>query len=253
MLFSGFNFGFSEIAGRRIGVVLLHGKRGFPGEKTLFGLKERMGKEGIIVDMPEMPWSKERFIDADYSEAFNEIALSIGRLKNSGAVRIVIAGHSMGANAALAYGAYRDGISGVIMLAPGHITDSYKQKTYFADSLEAARGMVSEGKGEENGMFKDENQGRKYEINIKASVYISYFDPDGMGSMMKSASKLSPEIPLLMIAGSRDMIEKSNYDKEIFSLAPTNQLSHYIIVDADHMQTPNESADHVIDWLERLP
>jgi len=64
-------------------------------------------------------------------------------LTSDGATRVIIAGHSMGANAAIIYGASRENVVGVISIAPGHVPDV--QKIEFEFSLDEAKAMVVDG------------------------------------------------------------------------------------------------------------
>ena len=53
-----------------------------------------------------------------------EIGESVANLKKDGAKRIFIIGHSLGAIAALRYGATRNGLAGVVVLAAGGSPDA---------------------------------------------------------------------------------------------------------------------------------
>src|SRR4051794_36124353 len=89
------------------GVVLLHGKGGTP-TSMIEGLTESLRKEGAVVEVPELPWSHRRMYDATYDQAMAEIDLALQKLKWAGATKIVVAGHSLGANGAIGYAARRD-------------------------------------------------------------------------------------------------------------------------------------------------
>ena len=204
-------FGFP---GSKLGLVLLHGKTAGPGARNLQRLVDRFKREGITVETPEMPWSERRYLDADYPTALNEIDNVIHQLTARGVARIVIAGHSMGANAALAYGAYKGGVSGVIMLAPGHVPDG-GAKRQFAGSLALAREMIANDAGNKKKGFADNNQGIKFTVYTTPAIYLSYFDPDGMAAMGKSAARLSPAIPLLMVVGTAES-ESMKQQKVLF-------------------------------------
>ncbi|MEK9671969.1 MAG: hypothetical protein VW268_05630 [Rhodospirillaceae bacterium] len=86
-----------------VGVILMHGKNGTnrPGSPV--------GKLGgdFKVDVPEMLWSRDRDFDKTLSDAFKEIDAAVARLKDAGATKVVIGGHSLGAAAALAYASQR--------------------------------------------------------------------------------------------------------------------------------------------------
>ena len=71
----------------KIGVVLMHGKSDTP--EILDAVKTALSSAGFLVETPEMPWSKFRYIDATYDQALYQIDSVIALLKSRGANRIV--------------------------------------------------------------------------------------------------------------------------------------------------------------------
>ncbi|MBX9633773.1 MAG: alpha/beta hydrolase, partial [Magnetospirillum sp.] len=96
----------------KLGIVLMHGKEGRP-DRIIDHLASALSSEGFLVDSPEMCWSKRRIYDKPYAQCLAELDQSVARLKAEGATAIVIAGHSLGGNGALGYGATH-GVKGVI-------------------------------------------------------------------------------------------------------------------------------------------
>src|SRR5271156_4375500 len=86
------------------GIVYLHGKAAWPGALN-GGILSSLKDEGALIATPEMPWSFHRRYAATYDQAMTEIDDAIAGLKAKGAARIVIIGHSLGANAAIGYAA----------------------------------------------------------------------------------------------------------------------------------------------------
>ena len=234
----------------RVGVVLLHGKTGNPAK--LWDLSSELEAQGFLVSTPTMPWSSNRYLDASFETALNEIAAAINQLKQKGATKIVVAGHSMGANAALAYAANRGGVAGVIMLAPGHYPDLPRFQEIFKGGVAKAREMVQSGRGTQNAEFPDMNQGKHFTVNTQAQIYLSYFDPDGLGAMGRNATRLDSKIPLLVVIGDKDMLYPQAKDY-IFNKAPANPLSQFVVVSADHLGTPAAAKADVVRWLKSLP
>src|SRR5262249_14414389 len=81
-----------------LGVVYLHGRAGGPGGVS-GGLISGQKKEGAVVPPPEMPCSFHRRYDATFDQAMAEIDAAIASVKAESANRIVLLGHSLGANA----------------------------------------------------------------------------------------------------------------------------------------------------------
>jgi len=128
-----------DLKERKIGVVLMHGKWGAPDDRGLYKLSHALGAAGVVLETPTMPWSRHRNYDAGYDDALKEIDQAVAKLKAKGAQRIVVGGHSFGANAALAYGATRDGVAGLLALAPGHVPDLSRFRGLMAPDVARAR------------------------------------------------------------------------------------------------------------------
>ena len=133
----------------RLGIVLLHGKTGEPFNPNMIEAARPLKQAGFLLEVPEMPWSKTRYIDKPYDQALNEIDQAVARLKAKGATKIVIAGLSMGGDAALAYAAYHGHIDGLILLSPAHTPDSDYFLNNFADDIAKAKTMIAAGNGDQ--------------------------------------------------------------------------------------------------------
>lgn len=219
------------------GIVLLHGKANMPTQ--LLDLIGALEAHGFLVCAPEMPWSRNRYLAANYETALQEISDAIVKLKEQGSQKIIVAGYDMGANAALAYAVTRSDINGVIMLAPGHDLDSPWAKEKFKKSIDRARNMVKSGRGTQYSDFFDIKMGMPSSLTTQAQIYLSYFDPEGLGAVGLNANRLNPKIPLLLAIGDKDPLYKpsaSNDPKKIiFEKAPVNPFSRYNVVSAEHM------------------
>jgi len=236
----------SMAADATVGVVLLHGKDGTPGNVS--GLADALKKNGFAVTTPEMPYSKYRNFDKAYEETVPEIDKAVAELKKQGARRIFIAGHSLGANVALYYGT-RVSVDGVLAIGPGHTPEVKGYASRVHDSVEQARKMVNEGKGDKIGIFDDYNQGRRDTRKTTARIYLSYADPDGPAVMPANAAALKPGTALLWVVGTQDpMYERG--PSYAFDKAPANPNNKYIVVDSNHMNTPTVAAQEIVAWLK---
>ncbi|MGD0238179.1 MAG: alpha/beta fold hydrolase [Syntrophorhabdales bacterium] len=236
----------SMAADATVGVVLLHGKDGTPGNVS--GLADALKKNGFAVTTPEMPYSKYRNFDKAYEETVPEIDKAVAELKKQGARRIFIAGHSLGANVALYYGT-RVSVDGILAIGPGHTPEVKGYASRVHDSVEQARKMVNEGKGDKIGIFDDYNQGRRDTRKTTARIYLSYADPDGPALMPANAAALKPGIALLWVVVTQDPIYEKG-PSYAFDKAPANPNNKYIVVDSNHMNTPNVAAQEIVAWLK---
>jgi esterase/lipase len=228
-----------------VGVVLMHGKWGSP--QSMLPLARDLETRGYLVSNAEMAWSGRRLYDVDYPAALKEIELQVRQLRANGAKRVVVAGQSMGSNAAVAYGSSGFDFDGLVILSPGHFPEGGMGKR-LRPSLERARSMVAANRRADSESFDDINQGKQRSIKIAASTYISYFDPDGLGAITKNIKKLSKVVPVLLVIGTADPFYPES--KAMFDSAPPHALSRYVALDSDHFNIPKVVAAELIKWLD---
>jgi dienelactone hydrolase len=139
--------------------------------------------------------------DATFDDSMSEIDRAVEALRQRGAKKVVVAGQSMGANAALGYAATRQGADAVIALAPGHTPDLISAT--FAGDVQRARDLIAAGNGKEKQQFGDSNRGTHFTVTATPEVYLSWFDPDGSAVVPKSAAAIKKPLPILTIIASR--------------------------------------------------
>ena len=228
-----------------VGVVLMHGKWG--STQSMLSLARDLESRGYLVSNAEMAWSSRRLYDVDYPAALKEIEQQVRLLRANGAKRVVVAGQSMGSNAAVAYASSGFDFDGLVILSPGHFPEGGMGKR-LRPSLERARSMVAANRGAESESFDDINQGKQRSIKIAASTYVSYFDPDGLGAITKNIKKLSKVVPVLLVIGTADPFYPES--KAMFDSAPPHALSRYVALDSDHFNIPKVVAAELIKWLD---
>jgi len=232
------------------GVVLLHG-----GLSNYFvqPLERRLKRAGFRVVMPEMPWSERREYDQPYMEALQEVDRAAKGLREQGARRIVIVGHSFGANAALGYGAYYDHVAGIVVMAPGQMPELPSFQKFVGPSVAQARAMVAAGHGNEHGVFKDFLQWRHVNENhATAANYLSYFAPDAKDIFPKNAAMLKPGTPLLWFVGRQEEDNMALGKAYAYDKAPPTPLNRYIVLPKGHLDVPVEAEDMIVEWLKCL-
>jgi pimeloyl-ACP methyl ester carboxylesterase len=230
-----------------IGIVLLHGKTGSP-DTVINQLAIALQGAGYLVDTPEMCWSRRRIYDRPFLDCLTEIDSAIGRLKGRGAGRIVVAGMSQGGDAALAYGARRANLAGIIALAPAAAPERQVGLGDIAQNVAQARALVAAGRGDETASFVDRNASGPFSVRTTATIYLSYLDPQGPANMLDSVRKL--HAPLLWVAGSADP-SQTGANAE-FNQAPVNPLNRFVMVASAHLGTPNAAREAVLAWLPEL-
>src|SRR5579883_71088 len=234
---------------QNLGVVYLHGKASWPGALN-GGILSALEDEGALIAEPEMPWSFNRRYGATYEQAMGEIEAAVAGLKAKGATRIVIIGHSLGANAAIGYAARHPDLAGVVAIAPGHLPDQDNMRSFVADAVERAKKLIAAGQGNVPQTFPDMAQGIPLLTTATPTVYLSMFDPDGPAVIPKNAAAVGP-VPLLWVVGTLDPIARRGPDYA-FKAGAKNPKSRYIEVFAGHLTTPLAARKQVIEWINSL-
>jgi pimeloyl-ACP methyl ester carboxylesterase len=171
----------------KVGVLLMHGKQGGgPRDNSLDTLNKKLKEQGWIVLKPEMPWSFNRFIDGDWNLAMSEMDAHVRTLKEMGAKKILVMGHSLGSPAAMSYAVRHPGqVHALALLAPGHVPYYYSLCIPYSpirmcgvkDGVEQARKEVDAGNGDKRLSMVDINQGRRNPVWMTPRSYLSYYDP----------------------------------------------------------------------------
>lgn len=246
--------GFTAHAQDKFGVLMLHGKNpGGPSDPYFGSLRSKLDGEGMLVAMPDMPWSARRYVDGHWDKAMAEMAEQVKELRGKGATKIVLAGHSMGCPAALSYAARHGDVDAVVLLAPGHVPYFYFTSPNLAvvrKSIEEARAMVAAGEGDKRRDFNDINQGKPLAVRMTAKDFLSYWDPESDAEMSRMAPRLPAKIPALWVIGSEDPLIRAGRGY-VFDKLPANPKSRYLEVKANHLTTPQVAAAEVTDWIKQ--
>lgn len=232
-----------------VGMVLMHGKQGSP-TAVIDRLTHKLASAGYAVSTPTIPWSRSRIYETTVEDAMREIDRECGMLRKRGARKIIVAGQSLGANAAIRYAATRRRIDGLIALAPGHSPESPRMRELFAEDVERAKDKIAAGNVSQAIRFNDGNMGRRFQIVVRPDVYLSWMAPDGPAVMPKNAASIRVPVPILYIVGSLDpWATPKDY---VFDKAPFHPKSRFVTVSADHLGVPSASIDIVLDWLKSI-
>jgi len=230
----------------RFGIVLLHGKTGMPSQFTL--LATDLTDLGYLVETPEMCWSVRRIFDRSFSGCLEDVDAAVARLKTDGAEGIIVAGHSLGGVGALFYGATRDGLAGIIALAPDGDPVGFGRIPVIAKSVAAARADVKAGKGDIVMTFNDFVLGKPLPVKAKAADFLTFYGADSPAVMTTTIPKL--KAPLLWVAGTKDSSQRNA--EALFRKAPKRPQNSFVKVNAGHLATPGAAFDPILDWLDKL-
>lgn len=230
------------------GVVFLHGKGVWAGAFD-GGIPADLEALGAVTAEPEMPWSLGRIYGATWDEAMREIDAAVAGLRQRGATRIAVIGHSLGANAAIAYAARNHAVRAVVALSPGHLPETPEMRQATADAIAKARALVAAGDTSRQ-LWPDRVQGIPTFASASPKVYLSMFDPDGPAVIPRNAAALHG-VPLMWVVGRLDPIYSRGRDYA-FSRAPSNPRSSYLEVTAGHLGAPGMARSEVVEWLKSV-
>jgi pimeloyl-ACP methyl ester carboxylesterase len=240
----------------KLGVIILHGKQSTPTQNQgLSVIAANLQGAGHKVLVPSMPWARGAWetINLTVEDVLVQLDGYANQLRAQGAARIVVIGHSLGADVALAYAAERGNLAGLVMIAPGHNpAGRYRSSDKARKDVDHARQLVEQGKGNETMSGSDSNQGSNITMTVKAAVYYSWQNPQGLAAMNVEAPRLPATTPLLVVIGEKDPGFQRTQG-QIYQPAAKNPYSRYVTNGAGHVETPMAAAKVVTDWVNGLP
>ncbi len=231
----------------KVGVVVMHGKGGSPA-RIVSELAAALEGAGFLVRNLEMPWSGKREYDVNVAAAAQEVETALTALREAGARKVFVAGHSQGGVFALYFGGGH-AVDGIIAIAPGGDTAHSFYRARVADPLAEARKLVAEGKGAERTRLADfEGAKGTFPITTTPAVYVTWFDPDGAMNQTAAVRRMPPGVPVLFIAPTNDYPALVRIKNQMFDALPKNPRSKLYEPSATHLQAPSASIQEIIAW-----
>lgn len=238
-------------AAPQIGIVIMHGKGGSP-TKLVAPLAAALEARGLLVANIEMPWSGRRNYDVTVGAAEQEVEAALAALRSRGARKLFVAGHSQGGLFALYFG-NAHAPDGVIAIAPGGNVANRMFREKLGDSVDLARRLVAEGKGEEKARLADwEGSRGTLPVATTPAVYLSWFDPEGAMNQTKAVQGMNPATPTLFIVPTGDYPGLRSVKQEMFDALPKNPLTMLYEPEASHISAPAASVDAIVEWTARV-
>lgn len=237
----------AQTAAPKIGIVVMHGKGGTPA-RHVADLADHLERKGYLVANLEMPWSGRRNYDVPVVVAEQEVEAALQALRNKGAQKLFVAGHSFGGLFALHF-AGRHAVDGVIAMAPGGDVGNRIFREKLGESVERARKLVAEQKGNEPASLSDyEGSKGLYPIVTIPAAYLSWNEPDGAMNQTRMMQTLKPQTPVLYIVPRNDYPGLLNVKQRMFNALPANALNKLYEPDANHLGAPSAARDEIVRW-----
>jgi len=241
----------AEVSTPKIGVVLMHGKGGSPA-KHVTDLASSLESRGFMVANLEMPWSGRRDYDVTVSAAEGEVESALNSLRNKGAQKLFVAGHSQGGLFALYFGGKHE-LDGVIAIAPGGNVGSPVFREKLGESVQLARALIAQGKGDEKAKLTDfEGSKGTYPIITTPAAYMTWFDPDGAMNETIAVRSVNPVVPVLFIVPTGDQPGLLKVKQQMFDALPKNRHTKLYQPSSSHLDAPSASTNTIIEWMTAI-
>lgn len=237
----------AETSPIKIGVVLMHGKGGSP-TKHVSELASSLETRGFLVANLEMPWSGRRNYDVDVRTAEEEIESALKTLRDKGAKKVFVAGHSQGGLFALYFGG-KHVVDGVIAIAPGGNVGNPTFREKLGEHVTMARKLIAEGKaGEKTTLADFEGAKGTYPITATPAAYLTWFDPEGAMNQTTAVHGMNPAVPVLFIAPTNDYPGLLNVKQQMFDALPKNPRTKLYEPNSNHLNAPSASSKEIVEW-----
>jgi len=237
--------------GPRMGIVLMHGKGSSPS-RHVDNLARKLEKKGYEVANIEMPWSGRREYDVDTDAADTEIDRAVALLREKGAQKIFVSGHSQGGAFATHYGVNHQ-VDGIIAIAPGGDVTAGAFQDKLGASVGKARILLAEGKGDKKANFLDYEGSRgTFSVRTTPRIYLTWFRWDSVMVYRNAVQNMNPKMPVLWIVAQDDYGSLRARNIPIFKNFPDNPYNQLYEPDSDHLGAPSASLEKIVEWTTEV-
>lgn len=238
--------------------ILIHGKHSgseYGSDCSLDILDRSLRDKNFLVDFKTYPWGVKKVDNKFYWDTFESavpmIDEAIQNLKDAGATRVFLIGHSMGGNACLYYATQRSNFDGIVLLAPAHNLHLHLFAQIHRWSVDQAKQMIDIGQGNELSHFADyDSTGSITVLNVPATNYYSMLNPVGSANMQSNAKRIQSPLNVLAISGTRDFTQKE-FGESVYRYITKTSKSKHLTIDGDHSSVCSE-IDIIVNWSNSL-
>ena len=189
--------------------------------------------------------------DQTYEDLLYTLANKIKEYRQQGFKKIILIGHSLGANCTLAYQSVYGDADVLVCLAPGHSPErTYKEQKKRQYQILKAQTNIATDLEQTPITFNDINGENTLDVTVPSSIFYSYFNPDGLANMLITSKKIKTNHPTLYIEARSDHCYRG--PKEIFDNLPMHPASCYILINANHITVIEKAKKNIIEWLKKV-
>jgi pimeloyl-ACP methyl ester carboxylesterase len=235
------------------GYLLLHGKNSGPNLSicSMNPVADRMKQQGLLYDHTTHSWGLGRVFQEPFERCLDDVAAGIQRLRNQGATRIHLVGHSLGGNVAFFFATRFSDFKSIVALAPAHNTHISRFNMWSQWSRNKAQSLLDAG-NDAPADFIDVAMLETYIIQCVPSAYLSYLDPQGNTVMTKNVRRFQEPVHLFIGSGSNDMTQV-NVKELLFDPARKTSASQLVETGDDHLTVAINTYEKWVRWCEDLP
>lgn len=222
-------------------IIVMHGKRGTPYSQNIQPFQEQLTSMGYDVIFPYMPHSGLEWAGT-LCEGMNYLDDLVVGQQNAGK-NVIIAGHSMGAMYALAYGVTTPTVNvlGIIASAPGHLIAI--SSTDISDSISQAKMLIENN---DSTIHSFNTIGLISTIDANARSYLSHHDLAKWPSLNNLVQSI--KLPTILLDGREDRLYAIPKRQAIIGSVLNSKFT-YKLLDGNHTTVIPNEINEIIIWI----
>lgn len=239
------------VAKQDVGIIFLHGRLGSPD--YLAPLLQALRAEGYRAETLAMSWSRARVFDSTVKESMAEIDAVTNRLRAQGVRRLVVAGHSLGGAAAPRYGATRQQVDGLILVAASWNPAGRGWQRIVGESVARARAAIDAGRGRATDTYQYvANDGSAASVVAVARGFHDFNRGDSPMGVPANARAFTRALPVLWISAAADSQSARNTAARAFGALPRHARSRQETIASNHSGAANAAIPVIGGWLDQV-
>jgi hypothetical protein len=140
-----------------------------------------------------------------------------------------------------------------VAIAPGGNVGSQTFRETLGPSVEQARKLVAEGKGQEKVRLNDyEGAKGTYHVTTTPAVYLTWFEPEGAMNQALAIRGIKADTPVLYVAPTGDYPALVRIKQEMFGQLAKHPLTRLYEPSSSHLNAPTASTQEIESWINTV-